>query len=55
MDLFDDLFGNDKKKRAEAFGLFSFLNAMEEEELEEQRKLEQESEDQDLEDDDEED
>ena len=29
--LFDDLFSDDMKKRAQAFGLFSFLNEMEEE------------------------
>ena len=26
MGLFDDLFGNDKKKIQQAFGLFSFMN-----------------------------
>ena len=26
MGLFDDLFGNDKKKSQQAFGLFSFMN-----------------------------
>lgn len=26
MGLFDDLFGNDKKKSQKAFGLFSFMN-----------------------------
>lgn len=26
MGLFNDLFGNDKKKRGQVFGLFSFLN-----------------------------
>ena len=31
MGLFDDLFSDDMKKRSQAFGLFSFLNEMEEE------------------------
>lgn len=29
MGLFDDLFGNDKKKNQQAFGLFSFMNEQE--------------------------
>ena len=29
MGLFDDLFGNDKKKSQQAFGLFSFMNEQE--------------------------
>ena len=33
MGLFDDLFGNDKKKSQEAFGLFSFINEQEKEEV----------------------
>lgn len=32
MGLFDDLFGNDKKKSQQAFGLFSFMNEQEKEE-----------------------
>ncbi len=31
MGLFDDLFGNDKKKSHEAFGLFSFMNEQQKE------------------------
>lgn len=30
MGLFDDLFGNDKKKSQQAFGLFSFMNEQQE-------------------------
>ena len=30
MGLFDDLFGNDKKKSQQAFGLFSFVNDQQE-------------------------
>ena len=30
MGLFDDLFGNDKKKSQQAFGLFSFMNDQQE-------------------------
>ena len=29
--LFDDLFGNDKKKSQQAFGLFSFMNEQQDE------------------------
>ena len=47
MGIFDDLFGNNKKKNGQALGFFSFL---EEQEKEEKRKqLEQEMEDSDLE------
>ena len=31
MGLFDDLFGNDKKKSQQAFGLFSFMNEQQDE------------------------
>ena len=31
MGLFDDLFGKDKQKSQQAFGLFSFMNEMQEE------------------------
>lgn len=31
MSLFNDSFGNDRKKSQQAFGLFSFMNEMQEE------------------------
>ena len=51
MGLFDDLFGSDKKKSQQAFGLFSFLNEMQEDDKKrKQQELEKEMENQGLED-----
>ena len=38
MGLFDDLFGNDKKKSQQAFGLFSFMNNQQEDNNNEQQE-----------------